>query len=150
MCSTTSETIAAGVEAFKAATTSADAMVAMSKIYNAIPHGDAFDLDLDSFDPVSPEFKVSAFRQLDAVSRERPQLFDSQESLDLFRNLRMDLDPLRTTALQGYLAFAPFIGGALYLAALAVQWFVPEIFPVTYVALALLFFSPFLFNFFLA
>ena len=67
-----------------------------------------------------------------------------------YKALRGTLDPLHVTDLQGYLGFAGFLGGALYVAALGVQINLPEIFPAVYVFLAACFASPFLYAYFLA
>eukprot|EP00635_Sarcinochrysidales_sp_CCMP3193_P012643 CAMPEP_0118896584 /NCGR_PEP_ID=MMETSP1166-20130328/4381_1 /TAXON_ID=1104430 /ORGANISM="Chrysoreinhardia sp, Strain CCMP3193" /LENGTH=169 /DNA_ID=CAMNT_0006835643 /DNA_START=50 /DNA_END=559 /DNA_ORIENTATION=- len=136
------EAITAGVEAFRVATTNAEALEAMSRIAEAIPKGETFDFA----DPIPSAFKVDAFRALDA----KKDLLSTTESLDLFRTLRIDLDPLRTTDLRAYLSVAGIVGGLLYGGALAVQWFLPEIFPAVYVFLALVFFAPFFVTFFLA
>lgn len=140
------ETISSGLEAFQAATTTGDAVVALSKIYDAIPKGD--DFDLGDPETIPSTLKIETYRAI-AARVEDPQIFTSQESVDLFKLLRSELDPLRTTDLKSYLTFAPYIGGLLYIAALAVQWVLPEAFPLAYIFLAALFFGPFFFTFFL-
>ena len=64
--------------------------------------------------------------------------------------LRAELDPLHVTDLKGYLSFAGLLGGALYLAAMAVQQNLPEIFPAVYAFLAACFAAPFAYAYFLA
>lgn len=72
------------------------------------------------------------------------------ENFEVFKAIRGELDPLRTVDIAGYLKVAPFLGGVYYLAALAIQWFLPEIFPAVYLFVAFLFAAPFLYTFFLS
>jgi len=136
----------AGAELFKVANSQSEIVEAMTKIYNSLPHD---DIDFETFEPLASDFKVGIYRQLAERQAEVPQLFSDPDVLNLFKAVRTELDPFRTTDLQGYLSIAGFLGGLYYLAALAVQWFLPEIFPAFYVFLALLFFAPFGFTFFL-
>uniref|UniRef100_A0A6T5PVA6 Uncharacterized protein n=1 Tax=Heterosigma akashiwo TaxID=2829 RepID=A0A6T5PVA6_HETAK len=57
--------------------------------------------------------------------------------------LKRKLDPYNTVALGGYLSVAPYLGGLLYLALVAVQRALPgRAFDVAYVVGALAFFAP--------
>ena len=54
----------------------------------------------------------------------------------------MRLDPLHMAELEGYLKVLPFLGGAMYLVALAVQQFARGIFEAAYIVSALVVFIP--------
>ena len=54
----------------------------------------------------------------------------------------MRLDPLHMAELEGYLKVLPFLGGAMYLLALAAQQFARGAFEVTYIVSALVVFIP--------
>lgn len=117
---------------------------ALQTIYDALPHD---DIDLDVYDPsLTSPAKLDAFREIYKRSKD-PDIWN-EENVQAFRALRAELDPLRTVDLAGYLSFAAFLGAAYYVAALAVQWFLPEIFPAVYVFLVFLFSSPIIYTFF--
>lgn len=139
--------ISQGIEAFSAAKSATDAGLAMAQIYDALPHDDM------SIDAIGSEFfpaedRLKAFRVL-AMRREESGLW-SGENVASYKALRAELDPLHVTDLQGYLSFAGILGGALYVAGLAVQQNLPEIFPAFYVFLVTCFAAPFAYAFFLA
>ena len=56
--------------------------------------------------------------------------------------LKTNLDPLHMVELAPYLKALPFLGGALYLVALAVQQFARGLFEVAYIVSALVIFIP--------
>jgi hypothetical protein len=56
--------------------------------------------------------------------------------------LKEKLDPLHMFELSGYLGFVPIYGAVLYLGVLAVQQFVRDLFPGSYIVGAVLFFVP--------
>ena len=97
---------------------------------------------------ISAEAKLDAFREV--AKRQGDASIWTPETIEAYKAIRSELDPLRTVDLAGYLRIAPFVGGLYYLAALAIQYFLPQIFPAVYVFLALLFAAPFLFTFFIA
>lgn len=133
--------ITAGVEAFAAASAPSEAAAALQSIYDALPHD---DMDLVTMSTVSNEFKVEAFKGL-----VNDNDIWTPDNVAFFKQIRSELDPLRTVDLAGYLKYGSLIGGLYYLAALAVQWFLPEIFPAFYVFVAGLFAAPFVVTFLL-
>lgn len=140
-CASTESVITAGVEAFAAASVPSEAAAALQSIYDVLPHD---DVDLDTVEAVSNEFKVQAFKGL-----VNDNDIWTPDNVAFFKQIRTELDPLRTVDLAGYLKYGGLIGGLYYLAALAVQWFLPEIFPAFYVFVAGLFAAPFLVTFLL-
>ncbi len=66
----------------------------------------------------------------------------SEDNQYAFEALKMRLDPLHMAELEGYLKVLPFLGGAMYLVALAAQQFARGIFEVAYVVSALVVFIP--------
>ena len=52
------------------------------------------------------------------------------------------VDPYRTVDLGGYLKAAPFVGGGVYIAALAVQQILPELFIFAYPLAVFVFTAP--------
>lgn len=64
---------------------------------------------------------------------------DTQAGYDFLRD---KLDPLHMYELRGYLSIVPFFGAAVYVGVLAVQQFARDLFPVAYIAGALLVFGP--------
>lgn len=116
---------------------------ALQSIYDALPHDDA---DLELADPsLTSTLKLDAFREM-AKRRNDGDIW-TEANVEAFKALRGELDPLRTVDVANYLRFAGFIGGLYYVVALAVQWFLPEIFPAVYVALAFLFLAPLIYTF---
>ena len=139
------ETVNAAVAAFDVATTPAEAYAAMSKMYDSLPRD---DISLESMEPLTRSFKLDAFRHL-AERRNDANLW-TDETIAIFKELRGDFDPTRSFELTGFLNIAGFVGGALYLAALFVQWTLPEIFPAAYIVFVGVFAAPFLYAFILA
>lgn len=68
----------------------------------------------------------------------------SQDNEYAFDFLKTRLDPLHMVELSSYLKVLPFLGGAVYLFALAVQQFARGLFEVVYVVSALVVFIPIL------
>mmetsp|Transcript_4195 Transcript_4195/g.5466 ORF Transcript_4195/g.5466 Transcript_4195/m.5466 type:complete len:298 (+) Transcript_4195:200-1093(+) len=66
----------------------------------------------------------------------------SKDNQFAFDFLKSKLDPLHMVELQGYLKILPFLGGGMYLVALAVQQFVRDLFPVAYLVSAAVVFFP--------
>ena len=66
----------------------------------------------------------------------------SQDNEYAFDFLKTRLDPLHMYELKGYLKFFPFVGGVMYLVALAAQQFARGVFEVAYVISALVVFIP--------
>ena len=60
------------------------------------------------------------------------------------KELKRKVDPLRTVDLSGYLSVMPYIGGACYLVALAIQQKLPQLFPFAYPLGATIIFLPIL------
>ena len=59
-----------------------------------------------------------------------------------FEFLREKLDPFHVTELQGYLGILPFYAAAVYMAVLAVQQFLRDLFPVAYIVGVVAIFAP--------
>ena len=66
----------------------------------------------------------------------------SEDNEYAFEYLKTQLDPLHMVELAPYLKALPFLGGAMYIVALAVQQFARGLFEVAYVVSALVIFIP--------
>ncbi len=85
-------------------------------------------------------------RIVDAVIQNKKQNIAkntwSKDNEFAFDYIVSKLDPLHMVELKGYLGILPFYGAAVYLAALVVQQFARDLFPVAYIASAAAIFLP--------
>lgn len=86
-------------------------------------------------------------RIIKAINEKRGKLSSDWDSTLGYESgeLKRRVDPYRTVDLSGYLAIAPFLGGAYYLATLFVQQSLPELFTLAYPLAVFVFTAPIIF-----
>jgi hypothetical protein len=128
--------LATSIEKLEAATTRADSVQALADVFEAAGTKTLL---------ARTKYK---YRIVKAINDKHVKLANEWDRTLSYESgeLKRRVDPFRTVDLSGYLKIAPFVGGGIYVALIAVQKYIPEIFTFAYPLGVFVFVAPILFN----